>query len=70
MFIGSLLDSNGKIVSAKEGAMDFNLKDDTLVRTTASGVRARASGQHTVRVVVQDAEGKLAALSQTVAIAT
>ena len=71
MFIGELLDAGGKIVAAKEGAMDLALKDDTLARLTASGVNAgltfaAPAGPYRVRVVVQDAEGKMAAQNQTV----
>ena len=35
MFIGALLDAGGKMVAAKEGAMDLALKDDTWARLTA-----------------------------------
>ena len=73
MFIGELLDASGKLVAAKEGAMDFALKDDTLARLTASGVNATLGlnappGPYKVRVVVEDAEGKMAAQNQTVEI--
>lgn len=72
-FVGALLDPSGKMVAAKEGAMDFALKDATLARLTASGVNAGLNlpappGPYRVRVVVQDADGKLAALNQTVEI--
>jgi hypothetical protein len=73
MFIGELLDSSGELVAAKEGAMEFALKDDTLARLTASGVNASLGlnalpGSDKVRVVVEDADGKLAAQNQTVEI--
>jgi VWFA-related protein len=73
MFIGALLDAGGKMVAAKEGAMDLALKDDTWARLTASGINATLgfpapSGPCRVRVVVQDADGKMASLNQTVEI--
>jgi VWFA-related protein len=72
-FIGALLDERGNMVAAKEGAMDLALKPDTLTRLTASGVNAALTleapaGPYRVRVVVQEAEGKMAALNQTVEI--
>jgi VWFA-related protein len=72
-FVGALLDSTGKMIAAKEGAMDFALKDDTLKRLTASGVNAgltlaAAPGSYHVRVVVQDADGKLATINQSVEV--
>jgi VWFA-related protein len=72
-FIGALLDAGGKVVVAKEGAMDLALKDETLRRLTASGVNAGLSftappGAYQVRVVVQDADGKIAAQNQAVEI--
>ena len=73
IFIGELLDSSGKMITAKEGAMDLALKDDTLARLTASGLNAGLTftappGPYTLRVVVQDAEGKMAAQNQAVEI--
>jgi VWFA-related protein len=73
MFIGALLDSSGKTIAAKEGAMELALKDDTLARLTASGVNAgltfaAPAGPYTIRVVVQDADGKMASQNQTVEI--
>jgi hypothetical protein len=73
MFIEALLDSSGKMIAAKEGAMELALKDDTLTRLTASGVNAGLTfaappGPYKLRVVVQDAEGKMAAQNQTVEI--
>jgi VWFA-related protein len=73
IFIGALFDTAGKMVAAKEGAMDLALKDETLARLTASGVNARLTfapppGPYRVRLVVQDADGKLASLNQTVEI--
>ena len=72
-FIGAIFDSAGKMVAAKEGSMDFALKDETFTRLTASGVNAGLTlaappGSYRVRVVVADAEGKMAALNQTVEI--
>ena len=72
-FIGLLRDSKGSLAAAKEGWMDFSLKEDTFARLTASGVNADLSlsappGPYEVRVVVEDAAGKLTALSQRVEI--
>jgi VWFA-related protein len=73
VFVAALLDSTGKMVAAKEGAMELSLKDDTLARLTASGVNAglmlaAPPGSYQVRVVVEDAEGKVAAQNQAVEI--
>jgi VWFA-related protein len=70
-FIGALLDADGNIVAAREGMVDFTLKDETLPRLVASGLNASLSlaappGPYRVRVVVQDADGKMASLNQTV----
>jgi VWFA-related protein len=72
-FIGALSDANGNLVTAKEGAMELALKPESLARMQASGVNAALTlsappGPYRVRIVVQDAEGKMAALSQTVAL--
>ena len=72
-FIGALMDANGNMVAAKEGAMDLALKPESLARMQASGVNATLTlsapaGPYRVRIVVQEAEGKIAALSQTVDI--
>jgi hypothetical protein len=72
-FIGALLDADGNIVAAKEGVVDFALKNETLPRLTASGLNAALSltaspGRYRVRLVVQDADGKMASLNQTVEI--
>jgi len=72
-FIGALLDAGGSMVAAKEGAIDLALTDATLARLTASGINAALGlngppEAYRVRVVVQDAEGKMAALNQTVEI--
>jgi hypothetical protein len=72
-FVGVLLDGSGKMVLAKEGAMDLALKDDTLAKLTASGMNAGLTfpappGNYRVRVVVQDAEGKMAAQNLPVEI--
>jgi hypothetical protein len=53
--------------------VDLALKEETLTRLTANGVKARLTlgappGQYRVRVVVQEAEGKLAALDQSAEI--
>jgi hypothetical protein len=73
-FVGELVDAKGNMVAAKEGAMDLALKDDTLTRLRTSGLNATMGlnappGGYMVRVIVQDAEGKMAAQNQTVMIA-
>jgi VWFA-related protein len=72
-FIAALMDANGNLVTAKEGAMDLALQQENLTRMQASGVNAALTlsappGPYRVRIVVQEAEGKMAALSQTVEI--
>jgi hypothetical protein len=72
-FIGALMDANGNLVTAKEGAMDLALKQENLARMQSRGVNAELTlsappGPYRVRIVVQDAEGKMAALSQRVEI--
>jgi hypothetical protein len=59
------------MITAKEGEMDLALKDDSLARLTGSGVNAGLKlaappGAYKVRVVVQDAEGKMASQDQNV----
>jgi VWFA-related protein len=73
MFIGALLDADGTIVVAKEGVVDFALQDETLPRLMASGLKASLSlaappGWYRVRVVVQDADGKMASLNRRMEI--
>jgi VWFA-related protein len=73
VFIGAIFDAGGKIVAAKEGAMDFALKDETFTRLTGGGVNAALTlnappGSYRVRVVVADAEGKVAAINQNIEI--
>jgi VWFA-related protein len=72
-FIGALMDASGNMVTAKEGEMELALKKENLARMQASGVNAALTlsappGAYRVRIVVQEAEGKIAALSQTVEI--
>jgi len=72
-FIGALMDANGNMVAAKEGAMELALKKENLARMQANGVNASLTlsappGPYRVRIVVQEAEGKMAALSQAVEI--
>ena len=73
VFIGELVDVNGHMIAAKEGAMELSLKDDTLARLRVNGVNATLGlnappGGYMVRVVVQDADGKMAARNETVMI--
>jgi VWFA-related protein len=72
-FIGALLDAGGNMVAAKEGVVDFALKNETLPRLMASGLNASLSlaappGSYRVRVVVQDADGKMASLNRSLEI--
>jgi VWFA-related protein len=72
-FIGALMDANGNLIAAKEGAMELALKQENLARMQSHGVNAELTlmappGPYRVRIVVQDAEGKMAALSQRVEI--
>jgi VWFA-related protein len=72
-FIGALVDAGGALVAAKEGAMELALKEENLARMQTTGVNASLSlsappGPYHVRIVVQEAEGKLAALRQNVEI--
>ena len=72
-FVGELVDARGNMITAKEGAMEFALKDDTLARLKTGGVNATLAlnappGAYMVRVVVADAEGRMAAQNQTVMI--
>jgi len=74
VFIGALLDSSGKMVAAKEGEMDLALKDDSLARLTGSGVNAGLKlaappGAYKLRVVVEDADGRMASQDRNVEIA-
>ncbi len=73
VFIGALLDDRGNMVAAKEGVVDFALKKETLPRLTASGLNASLSlaappGAYRVRVVVEDAYGKMGSLNQTIEV--
>ena len=73
VFIGELVDASGHMIAAKEGAMELSLKDDTLARLRVNGVNATLGlnappGGYMVRVVVQDADGRMAAQNQTVMI--
>jgi VWFA-related protein len=72
-FLGALMDARGKLVTAKEGAMELALKEGNLVWLSAIGVNATLTlgappGPYRVRVVVQEAGGKMAALNQVVDI--
>lgn len=67
--ITAILDSQQHIVAAKEGTMDFALKDTTYNRLSQTGVNAKLNlqvplGSYTLREVVQDNEGKIACLSR------
>jgi VWFA-related protein len=74
VFVTSLLDANGNVVTAKEGRMDLELTEATLARLTKTGVNARLSleappGTYRLREVVQEAVGgKMAASNRDVRI--
>jgi hypothetical protein len=62
------------MVAAKEGEMDLALKDDSLARLTGSGVNAGLKlaappGAYKLRVVVEDADGRMASQDRNVEIA-
>lgn len=70
-FIGALMNGRGEMIAAKEGQMDLALTEETITRLTASGVNATLGlsappGPYRVRVVVKEANGRMAALNQTV----
>jgi hypothetical protein len=70
-FIGALVNARGEMVAAKEGVMDLALTEETITRLTASGVNATLAlsaqpGPYSVRLVVQESNGRMAALSQRV----
>jgi hypothetical protein len=53
--------------------VDFALKTETLPRLTASGLNAALSltappGDYRIRLVVQDADGKMASLNRSMTI--
>lgn len=70
--VAALLDSNGNLVAAKEGTMDFALSDSTYSRLFESGVNAVLNleappGKYRLRGVVQETvEGKIASSLQAV----
>lgn len=70
-FIGALMNEQGEMVAAKEGLMDLALTEESITRLTASGINATLGlsarpGPYRVRVVVQESNGRMAALSQRV----
>jgi len=71
-FVSSILDSQGKMVAAKEGAMDLALKQETYDRLVKSGLNAELSfqappGVYALREVVQDTVGgKLSAATHSI----
>ena len=62
----ALLDANGNIVAAKQGAMDFAMTDATYTRFSTTGINAGLNldappGKYRLRAVVQESvEGKIA----------
>ena len=73
-FVAALLDTQGKLVTAKEGAMDLELTDATFAGMAASGLNANLSlaappGTYRLREVVQESvDGRIATTLQTVEI--
>ncbi len=71
-FISAILDSQGKIVTAKEGAMDLALKQETYDRLVKTDLNAELSfqvppGVYALREVVLDAVGgKLSAATHSI----
>jgi VWFA-related protein len=73
IFIAALLDSDGNLAGGREVAMELALKDATFTRLSAGGVDATVRldpppGMYRVRVVVEDANGKMGTATQTVEI--
>jgi VWFA-related protein len=72
-FIAALTDAHGNMAAAKEGCLELALTPTTKARLTRLGVDAQLTlgappGPYYVRAVVQDAEGKMAAVTQKVLI--
>jgi len=64
-FIGMLLDDRGVPVTGTEGAIDLALKDESMARLKNDGINASMTlgalpGHYRVRVVVEEAGGKMA----------
>jgi VWFA-related protein len=72
--VAALFDSNGNMVAAKVGTMDFAMTDATYARLSASGVNAGLnldvpSGKYRLRTVVQETvEGKMASSSLNIEV--
>jgi VWFA-related protein len=67
--LGVLVNAGGEVVSGKEGKIEFELAADSLAKIRASGFNAFLSlpvdaGTYRLRVVVQDAQGQMAALAR------
>jgi hypothetical protein len=72
-FIAALTDARGNMAAAKEGRLELALTPPTKARLSRLGVDAQLTlgappGPYFVRAVVQDAEGKMAAVTQKVLI--
>jgi hypothetical protein len=73
-FITALIDTNGKVVAAKEGRMDLELSEVAFARMTKTGLNAKLSldappGTYRLREVVQEAvSGKIVALNQSLEV--
>jgi len=74
VFVTALFDESDRFLSAVEGVMQLQLKDDTLAKVSAHGFDAKLSisappGKYRVRQVVQEIEGgHVASLSRPVTV--
>ena len=72
--VTALFDDSGKVMSAKESRMEFNLSQATFLKLIETGMNAKvslkaAAGSYHLREVVQEGlEGRLAAFTQPVEI--
>jgi VWFA-related protein len=71
--VSGIFDRDGNYVTGGEKILELHLKDDTLADKMSSGLDVRSSfdvrsGGYTVRLVVRDEEGQIAATNGTVQI--
>lgn len=70
-FVAGLFDAQGNVAVAREGAMELALTEETSARLTASGVNASLlltapPGKYRLRVTVQEATGRIAAINRVI----
>jgi VWFA-related protein len=71
--VTAIMDSQGRIVTAKEATMDLELKEETYQRLLKSGLNAKLTlqlkpGVYALREVLEDGEGKLACSTNPIEI--